>query len=234
MENQDKMDSEHIPAPKPLSNDKSTWKSIGKSLISGVMVALVIFLAKWCVKDTGFYKGWQKATYESLQAWLSPPQRRDDLPIMIVDIRDLEYKTIQVEGDNYSLTPRDKLIPLIEAVAAQNPKVVAVDIDFSPHKIGALDPADPIHFQNLAKLKVPIFLGIYRSRNRPRELWLGHPQFESLGANLANPDDNRKMFEWTSGADGRKELTMCKAVANAFPEKKKTASLFFLGGAASF
>ena len=226
MADQNQIDAEQLPAPEELQTDDFTRKSIAKSLISGVLIALVIFLTKWCVEDTGFYKGGQKWIYENLQAWLSPPQRRDDLPIMIVDIRDLEYKTFEVEGEKYQYTPREQLMPLIEAVAAQNPKVVAVDVDFSPHKIGFLDPADPIYFQKLTKLTVPIFLGVFRSRNRPRELWLGNPQFESLAADLGHPDDDRKMFEWTSGTDGRTDLTLSKALANAFPHEKPLDSFF--------
>jgi hypothetical protein len=226
MENQDEIDRELLLAPKESSTDKFAWKSIGKSLISGILVALLIVLAKACAEQANLFQGFEKAAYEWLQTRLSAPHRRDELPVMIVDIRELEYKTIEVEGEKYSLTSREKLIPLIEAVAAEKPKVIAVDIDFSPHKIGSLDPRDPIYFQNLAKLNVRVFLGIFRSRTRPRELWLGNPQFASLAANVANPDDNRRMFEWTSGADGQTELTMCKALANAFPEEKKLNSYF--------
>jgi|GEM_PF-1173076 CHASE2 domain. len=230
MDKEPDVQKEQVPAPKKASADKSIGKSIKKIFWSGILITLLMVLVKWGLEHTSLYQGGQRAAYEWLQARLSPPHRRNDLPVMIVDIRDLEYMTKEIEGEKYSVTPREKLIPLIEEVAAQQPKVIALDIDFSPHKIGFLDPLDPIYFRKFAALsqvyQVPIFLGVHRSRNRPREFWLGDPEFESLGANVENPDDNRKMYEWTSDAGGRKQLTLCNALASVFPPEAKTRRRF--------
>jgi CHASE2 domain-containing sensor protein len=230
MEHEHEGQKERVRAPEAPSTDKSFRKSIKKIFLSGILITLLMFVVKWGLEHTSLYEGLQRAAYEWLQARLSPPHRRDDLPVMIVDIRDLEYVIKEIEGEKYSVTPREKLMPLIEEVAAQQPKVIALDIDFSPHKIGFLDPLDPIYFRKLAALSqihnVPIFLGVHRSRNRPRELWLGDPEFESLGANVENPEDNRKMYEWTSDAAGRKQLTMSQALASVFPPEAKTYPRF--------
>ena len=230
MKNQPDAQKEHAPPPEKPSANKSISKSIKKIFLSGIVITFLIVLVKWGAEHTDLYQGFQRAAYEWLQARLSPPHRRDDLPVVIVDIRDLEYETKELEGEKYSVTPREKLIPLIETIAAQQPRAIAVDVDFSPHKIGNLDPRDPIYFRDLSTLslrqQVPIFLGVFRSRNRPRNLWLGDPEFESLGTNVDNPDDNRKMFAWTSDAAGQKQLTMCKALADVFDPKASDNSSF--------
>src|ERR1051326_4381741 len=225
MDNEPDIEKERVPAPKKASTDTSIGKSIKKILLSGIVISLLMILVRWSAEHTSFYQGDQRATYEWLQARLSPPHRRDDLPVMILDIRKLEYITREIAGEEYSLPPREKLIPLIEKVAAQKPKVIALAIDFWPDTIGFLNPLDRISFRKFAALsqiyQVPIFLGIHRSRNRPREFWLGDPEFESLGANVENPDDNRKMYEWTTDAEGHKQLTLCNAVASVFPPEAK-------------
>lgn len=211
-----------------VPSKQSPDKMIRKSLLTGLLITALLLFAKWCAEHTALYQGMQRASYGWLQSKLRPPCRRSDLPVIVLDIRDLEYTTIEVQGEKFPLTPRKPLMELIETVVAQKPKVIGVDIDFSPNKFGYGDPDDPKHFRRLLELRqqtgVPIFLGINRSQAKRRQVWLGSPEFESLAANIDNPDDNRKMFEWTgatgaevseAGASVEKGLTMCKALKNA-------------------
>lgn len=208
------------------SSNRAPDNMIRKSLLTGLLVTFLLLFVKWGAEHTSLYQGIQRASYSWLQSKLSAPCRRSDLPVVILDIRDLEYTTIEVQGEKFSVTPRGPLMELIETVVAQKPAVVGIDIDFSPNRSGYVDLDDPIHFRRLLELQqhtgIPIFLGINRSQNKERQIWLGDPEFESLAANIDGPDDNRKMFQWTSGAGGGttedsndKGLTMCTALKKA-------------------
>ncbi len=212
------------------SINNSGGTSLRKSIVSGVLVVILIVPAKWVAEHFSLYHEVERACYGWLLGLLAPPYRRNELPIVIVDIRNLEYATKEIQGEKYSITPREELMAVIEAVMAQEPRVVGLDIDFSPHKIGFVDLGEPLRFRKLKELseqrpvrKVPLFLGIHRSRTLPQEYWLGNPEFASLAANVENPDDNRKMFAWTNDGKGQRGLTMCRALANAFaPETSGT------------
>ena len=108
MDNEPDIEKERVPAPKKASTDTSIGKSIKKILLSGIVISLLMILVRWSAEHTSFYQGDQRATYEWLQARLSPPHRRDDLPVMILDIRKLEYITREIEGEEYSVTPRER------------------------------------------------------------------------------------------------------------------------------
>jgi CHASE2 domain-containing sensor protein len=207
------------------SSHQLSLKSVLKSLFTGLLVTFLVLFAKWCAEHTALYHGIQRVCYSWLQSQLVPPSKRSELPIVILDIRDLEYTTTTVGEEKFKLTPRKPLMELVEAALPHKPAAIGIDIDFSPAKFGYRDLDDPKHFRRLLELRqqyqVPIYLGINRSQNKESQFWLNSPEFESLAANIDKPDDNRKMFEWTAGAGSQvakfdsqrpKELTMAKAL----------------------
>lgn len=208
-------------------------KSIGKSLLTGILVTSFILVLKFGAERTTLYQELQGAVYSWLQSRLSAPHRRDELPVVILDISDLEYWTREVQGEKFLVTKREPLMSLIAAVAAQKPKAIGVDIDFSPRKFGWSDPNDSTHLQKLLELqgqgdeRVPVFLGIHRSRNKNHESWLGHPRFESLAATIDNPEDYRKMFAWTGDPEGRQGVSLSKALAEAVSHSEQPRPWFF-------
>jgi CHASE2 domain-containing sensor protein len=211
--------------------DNGSDRPIVKSLLAGLIITFLILGIKWWFEDASLYQNLQRACYSWLQARLSTPSRREDLPVVIVDISDLEYTTTEVEGKRFTVTPRDHLWKLIEAIAAQGPKVIGVDIDFSPNQFGYVDPlVDPGFFRDISALSkqkgIPIFLGIKRSQARSADMWLGNKEFADLAANIfISDDDNRKMLKWVlpSGSDTtsrsaneRPGLAMCAVLAGPF------------------
>ncbi|HEV7682654.1 MAG TPA: CHASE2 domain-containing protein [Pyrinomonadaceae bacterium] len=194
--------------------------SIGKSLLTGLLVTFLLLFVKCWAEHTALCQGIQRASYSWLQSELTPPNKSSELGIAIVDIRKLEYATVEVKGETFPVTPRKPLMELIEAIVAQKPAAVGIDIDFSPNKFGYADLDDPKYFRQLLELRektgIPIFLGVNRFQNKKPELWLGSPEFASLAANIDNPEDNRKMFAWTAtDSSDQKGLTMSTALKNA-------------------
>jgi CHASE2 domain-containing sensor protein len=186
----------------PPATQVSFRSSVSKSLATGLIITFIILGIKWCAEQTPLYRSIQAATYVWLQGLLTPPAKREALPIVLVDINPLKPVTRLVEGKEFSETPRDKLLELIRAVAKQHPRVIGVDIDFSPIEHGYVNFRDPKFFRDVIAISkdkewpVPIFLGIKRSDNKPKENWLSDPEFAELAADISVPiDDNRKMFK---------------------------------------
>src|SRR5258707_843246 len=166
----------------PPAPQVSFRSSVSKSLATGLLITFIILGIKWCAEQTLLYKSIQTAAYVWLQGRLTPPMKREALPIVLVDISPLKPVARQVEGKEFSETPRDKLLELIRAVAKQHPRVIGVDIDFSPVEHGYVNFRDPKFFRDVIPISkdkespVPIFMGIKRSDNKPRENWLSDPE----------------------------------------------------------
>lgn len=217
---------------------------IRNALLTGLVVTFLLIFFKWCLEHTSLYEAYERATYSWLLSALDPPRKLGELPVVVLDIRELEYKIEEVDGEKFSVTPRAELLSLIEAVVSlkEKPKVVGVDIDFSPHKFGYGDLDDPKHFRKVLELReqygVPIYLGINRSQDKKQSMWLGSPEFATLAANIDKPEDNRKSLEWTSGsgsesgevAEHDKGPAMCQALARSFdtPERHLSSPLSWI------
>ena len=200
--------------------------SFGHTIVTGLIVTAVILCGKFVLEHFSLYQAHQLASYSWLQSQLQPPRTRASLPIVLIDINKLEPKIEEVNGKKFSVTPRSELLSLISAVAAQEPKVIGVDIDFATNEFGypGLE-RDPPFFRSLLSLKktVPIFLGIGRSHGKHPSKWLGDPEFQGLAADLVSPEDQRKMYQWVevagnpSAASGRGP-SLSGALAEAFAE----------------
>jgi CHASE2 domain-containing sensor protein len=147
------------------------------------------------------------------------------MPIVVVDIQKMERRTVEVNGKRYTLTPREKLLPLITAIAAQHPKAIGIDIDFAPNEFGYMDTQnDPTFFRSLSELNVPVFIGIGRSHGEHPRYWLGVPEFRKLAADIVVPEDERKMYKWVetskdSSTGVGKGPSLSAALADPFRSK---------------
>lgn len=123
-------------------------------------------------------------------------QRGHPPPVLVVDISHLPRRAL-LEGK--TLTDRRQLLTLIQAIAAERPLAIGVDIDFSPIPSGGgedapsvqlPDPAfDPTFFARLKQLdaRLPVRLGVGRMAQQGRSLWLGADEYRELAASIQVP-----------------------------------------------
>jgi hypothetical protein len=159
---------------------RKIWEDFREGLGLSVLVFVVAFgfqLSPW-----GEHVKW--ATFRFSQWRLKPAVTH----VSVVDISGLEQ-------DAGGVTRRDKLQSLLQQIANSNPSpaVIGVDLDFAPEQFDAgngtkrlrfVDPKDPAFFDFCQSLNVPVFLGIYRTRELPRDQWLGLPLYRNLAAAL--------------------------------------------------
>ena len=199
---------------------------IWRDLLRGLLFTVLILGLKVVIEHTSLGKQIELAGYISLQQRL----KSESDTIQIVDISDLEISETKIQGRSYRATPRDVLANITQAIADQNPRVIGVDIDFSPDADGYITPRVPDFFQSSAGLNVPIFLGIHRTQALPPDVWLGDPKFAGLAANIIIPKDSTKMpIEIQTNANSTSGLTMSAALAGAL-QKAHCAVGEFLSG----
>jgi CHASE2 domain-containing sensor protein len=186
-----------------------------KRLLLGLAATALLVAGKIWLEHTSFGHRIEVAAFEFLQAPLSPFTGPEPLPIIVVDISRLPG------GELEQPTPRDKLREMLTAITEQRPKVVGLDIDFSPTTSGWVSPDDPKFFdfcmQMMQARKVPIFLGVYRARAESSDAWLGIPRFKSLAAAGVVKADTSRVPRWLK-SDRSVELlpTLGYALANEY------------------
>jgi CHASE2 domain len=161
---------------------KKVMREIPFALLFCVLMAAV---ATW-FDHTSVGEEFSTFAYRVLQGRLTDSKEPKD--VTVVDISGLP------PDQDSQITPRGPLLTLIQEIARHNPKVIGVDIDFSPELINGrlkfIDAEDPKTFfpscQNL-KPPVHVYLGIYRTQHLSPDLWLGLPQYQPLAAALLVP-----------------------------------------------
>ena len=146
-----------------------------------------------------------------VQGALWPPPA--DPKVAVVDISYLRPDFAMHAGRPTVVTPRDKLLALVDALAKLGPHAIAIDADFSPYQNDAApadalpwsyaSPRDPWFFGQLEKLPVPVYLGAFRAvtSGMPHDLWLGDPAYEKLAAAIALPADYLTAIPYSVGVD---------------------------------
>lgn len=162
-------------------------------LLKGLLFIAVVLMVKFAFEQTSFG---ERLSLKS-QDLLHRPLLHGDMPVSVVDIRDLQPAEFNVDGRKGIATPREPLRRMIETIAEARPKAIGVFIDFSPDEKGYIYPRDPEFFQfclDQRQKGVPVFLGIDRTLDKPPAKWLGDEKYESLAANTRIPKDSRRML----------------------------------------
>jgi CHASE2 domain-containing sensor protein len=195
---------------------------IGRYVSVGLGITLLLVAAKLLIERQPIGHRSEILTYEFLQGQLSPFSADERLPVLVVDIS-------KIVADKDGRTPRGPLMRLIEAIANQGAKAIAIDVDFAPTITGWSSPEDdpepdPKIFEFCLKLKrdkgVPVFLGVYYTRAEEADAWLGSLKYKELAAaGVAPEDDVSKMPRWiqTIGVADRLP-TLSASLANAYQE----------------
>lgn len=201
----------------PIGPKPTIWRDF----FTGLLLIFALLAVKWYVEArTAFGEQVELMGYNLIQHSLSSRSSScGDMPIQIVDIG--KFKKAPVGSRKDWATPREPLYKLIEAIAKQHPQAIGVDIDFSPDEQGYKDPVnDPGFFRSIVELRqntgVPIFLGIWRTAGRPREMWLGSEEFKNIAACILVPrHDTRKMVSQIVDRGATLGPTLCSVMAGA-------------------
>lgn len=152
--------------------------------------------------------------YDRIQKLLSSER----IPVAVVDVSALQPVPFTIDGETGTATPRATLKDLIQAITAQQPRAIGVDIDFSPDPSGYVWPRDPEFFQFCLANDVPVFLGVNRNLNLTPDKWLGSEDYQNLAAGMIVPKNNtRKMPKWIQiSRDSPPGPSLGTAVAGGF------------------
>lgn len=188
-------------------------------IIEGLITTFVLLGAKVVFERTDVGYRIESYGYELLQSYLPSLSSREEMPLIVVDIGKLEG------GTGEQPTPRDKLKEIVGAIAEQNPRAIALAVDFSPKETGGWqDRNDPEFFDYCLSLRddmgVPIFLGVGRSIEAPPDAWLGVKKYKSLavGLDFQHPNTNR-VFLWNRPANTSEHLpSLSLALAKTYQE----------------
>lgn len=211
-------------------------RRIWRDLAVGAVLSVVLLLAKTVLERSAYGEGLERSAYDRLLTPLAWFHRAGVSPVVVLDISKLS--AVPPGGDPTAdpVTPRDRLRALLEAVAAQGPRSIGVDQDFSPDEDGSLPPEDPAFFNACLDLSrrtgVPIYLGVYRAQSLPPAAWLDGDQFRPLAAGVTIPrDDARRLPRWTQAGPGAARLVSLSAAVAQPEQREATAPPGWLGWA---
>lgn len=163
-----------------LSPARKLWNFALYVLIGMFCSSLLVGL-KLFAETTKAGRKVEMLTYEFLHGQLQPFSPEVEMPVVVLDISKVPG------GKGGGITSREKLKEIIIALAAQRPRVIAIDLDFSLDAGGWIDNDDPDFFRfclEQRKLGVPIVLGVSRQSNEKPAVWLGSEEFKSLAADI--------------------------------------------------
>ncbi len=214
----------------PGQNENTSRRNrILRDFLAGLLLSAALAGAWHLFGKTPAGEGLRTITYRLLQSRLTTDAK---LPVTLVDI-----SSVRPEGPN-EVTSRTFLRELLVALAAFKPKVIGIDIDFSPEldaerQVGKfMSRADPAFFDFCLKQTdrgLPVYLGVSRTQGLPPAFWLGLPEYAKLAAAILAREDSRSVPQSLGVAglldgDGvtadRKEegRTMSAALSSAFME----------------
>jgi CHASE2 domain-containing sensor protein len=193
----------------------------------GLMTTVVMLLIKIAFEHIEPGQRLESYAYEKLHTPLPYFASGDDMPVTVIDIGKLEG------GTDEHPTSRKNLKEIIDAVVKENPKAIALDIDFSQTEEGGWqDDNDPDFFDYCLEIKeigTPIFLGVERSAESPAEAWLGLEKYKPLavGMRFQFPQTS-KVILWTKPVGTSEKLpSLSVALAKAYRESLPEPPRFF-------
>ena len=191
--------------------------------VIGVLFTLVLLGLKALFELTPPGEQLDLAGYNLAQRLLGVGRSDVELPVVVLDISDIQPLPIPGSNGKETATPRDELQNLIARIVQRSPKAIGIDIDFSLDEHGMpITPADPKFFQfcldQLPQHGVPVFLGVDRQQTQPPEDWFGDLVFSRLGVNLNIPSGPKQKLAGSIriGAKGAQLHSMSEALAVAY------------------
>ena len=176
-----------------------------RDTVVSVFLIFALLGAKLWFEGTTIGSALESLGFAELQRRLIPAGLTPQPTVALIDISGIQREKWTRDGKSGECTPRNKLLSVLAALTTTRPRVIAVDIDFSPFEDGPVHPDDPVFFTTIMELAkksgVPIFLGVDRQRFAGQEKWMGQAEFSNLAAAIAIPEapDSRYYLRWIRG-----------------------------------
>ena len=207
---------------KPSPGTRKQVHDLIRFISVSFIITILLVIGKLYIEQTSFIHKYEVLAFEFLQTWI-PPYGKQILPVVVLDSTSLEGG-----ANENDVTPREKLMKLVNDVVKENPLAIAIDIDFSPGKDGwyATDE-DPKFFNFCLDIKrdkqIPIFLGVDESRADHPDKWLNAARYKELAVALIVPRaDTRRIPLWLEIENSPEKLpTLGNAVAQAYGKLPK-------------
>jgi CHASE2 domain-containing sensor protein len=197
-----------------VSSRQEKNKDIIRYVIKATVIALIVIGAKTYFEHLPWGHRIEILAFEILQGQMLQFSSADRLQVFVVDIS-------KMPGGKDQVTPRTDLRNLVEAIARLRPRAIAIDVDFSPDEKGWKDDNDPAFFDFCLNLKketrIPVFLGVYRTRMASPDTWLGSGKYEGLAADMTLPAEVFKIRLKSRGSDQLPTLSAALAYAYTKP-----------------
>ena len=219
-------ESHEISKPIIVEEDyvKSIWRDALKGLLAIAFFLLLRLLLDLNIAGTqpGAWLAYRTSTL--LQTPLMSSGRNEDVPVAVLDIRELREQTPLGQP-----LPRRNLRDIINALLAQErkPRAIAMYVDFSHKDVNSDPRTSDQEFFSFCKEKsqssgVPIFLGVTnKTLAGPPEQWLEFPEFQELAVNISlpkSPAGVRQAHSWLDFETYRARSTsLSMALASQYP-----------------
>ncbi len=198
---------------------KDSVKSICIYLLLGAAItALLILVNKNFIEPTPWGHRAQSFAFELLQGRLSSFNPEEELPVVVVDI-----SGIPLTPEGYK--DREKLIPLIKAIADEKPSAIALDIMVSPEAGQWRTQTDPELLKmglELTERDIPVFFAVDKEMPLANpEAFLGEARFANMAVTVAIYENDAKRIPLWVRDKTRGEKLPSLSLALARIERKK-------------
>jgi CHASE2 domain-containing sensor protein len=221
---------ESHPTDRPSERSPDTrsaqLRRIATDFLVGILLTALLIGGKYLLEQTRAASFVEESLYNWLQFKLKPAQERQD--IVVVDIRNLGV----VNGDYTSRPQLQQLLQILLRDPDHRPRVIGIDVDFSPRQQGVPltdQDEDFLNFclQNRVLVSNRIFVGINSSLKFGPDAWLISPRYDPLAAYVGRATPEKGTITSANPkVDQSVDVPYMDDQGN-----KKTASILSLGAA---
>ncbi len=185
----------------------------------GLFPILILLAGKLAFERTDPGRRLESYSYEVLQSYLPSFSPGEDMPVVVVDVGGLGG------GREGQPTPQAKLEDVVGAIARQNPRAIALAMDFSPNVNGGWhnhDDWEVLEFcLDLKGKGLPVFVGVDRRAESLPDEWLGDERYKPLAAGMRFQSPNaQRVILWVKPDDSPEALpSISQALAERYRER---------------
>jgi CHASE2 domain-containing sensor protein len=178
-------------------------RHIRADVLIGLLVTAMLITAKWFFEHTMLGEQFEEAVYDVLQLRRGADLDEAQLPVAVIDIDPMPLER-HPESRELDFTSRTGLRDVVANVAAQRPRAIGVDVDFTPAR-GPQLAADREFFEFILdpsrpNRDVPVFVAVHDAVQMGERV-LVSPKYMDLAAFIGHPipgefESPKKMVDW--------------------------------------